>query len=253
MSHGIGKVVLGGKHSSERDACQTVFVPKLRPEDHPDRPQNATNIQSAYVHSSVRERIEQLFLDNLGCVVKREQIVAVAGTDVENWHQRLSELRTDAGYTILSNRDVTYLAPGEYVMPSAVRRAGTAKRVMPTEGTWTAVLAAARNACEWTEDGTVCGLRDGDLDPIGGGSVKLTADHLTPHQVNPDSDPTNPKSWRALCARHQVMKKNFWDNSTGKMNYVAIVQAAPQKVKREILDLLLKFFGLRVESKERKS
>jgi hypothetical protein len=57
-----------------------------------------------------RARIEALFLNNLGKVVTREQIQAAATDPVtkrtpENWHQRLSEVRTDSGYTILSWRD----------------------------------------------------------------------------------------------------------------------------------------------------
>ena len=49
--------------------------------------------------------------------------------------------------------------------------------------------------------------------------------------------------WDALCGRHQVMKKNFWDSSTGKMNYIAIVQAAPLEAKREMLVMLKAFFA----------
>jgi hypothetical protein len=54
------------------------------------------------------------------------------------------------------------------------------------------------------------------IDPIGGGTVK-TPDHVTPHAVDPNSDPENPNQWQALCGRHQVMKKNFWDGATGKV------------------------------------
>lgn len=62
-----------------------------------------------YRQNSVKKRIEALFLDNLGKVLTREQIIEAAtdpdsGLQPENWHQRLSELRTDDGYTILSWR-----------------------------------------------------------------------------------------------------------------------------------------------------
>ncbi len=60
-----------------------------------------------YDQKSVSARLEALFLNNVGLVVTREQIIAAArdpvtGKEPENWHQRLSELRTDKGYTILS-------------------------------------------------------------------------------------------------------------------------------------------------------
>lgn len=67
-------------------------------------------VRGPYLQRSIRARIEAFFLDNLGRVVTREQLIEVAtdpttGRVPENWHQRLSELRTDMGYTILSWRN----------------------------------------------------------------------------------------------------------------------------------------------------
>jgi hypothetical protein len=59
------------------------------------------------------------------------------------------------------------------------------------------------------------------------------------------ADPHNPDHWRALSGRHQVMKKNYWDSRTGKLNTYAIVQAASRAEKKRILDFLLKYFGYR--------
>jgi len=64
-------------------------------------------VKGPYLQKTIRERIKALFLDNLGKTVTREQIMEVSkdpktGRTPENWHQRLSELRTDEGYTILS-------------------------------------------------------------------------------------------------------------------------------------------------------
>lgn len=75
-------------------------------------------------------------------------------------------------------------------------------------------------------------------------SVKLTPDHTTPHSVNPNSDPNDPEQWQALCGRHQVMKKNFWDGATGKINLIAVLQAASVKQKKAALDFLQKYFGI---------
>jgi hypothetical protein len=132
----------------------------------------------------------------------------------------------------------------EYMMPHAERRATAKKRVRPTEYAWSAVLHRASDACEWIDaNGGRCGLREGDRDPVGGGTVHLTPDHLTPHEVDPDSDPADPRHWRALCGRHQVTKKNFWDDRTGKMNVYAIVQAASEKDKRRVYEFLREYFG----------
>ncbi|RIQ21623.1 restriction endonuclease, partial [Salmonella enterica subsp. enterica serovar Newport str. CFSAN000835] len=60
---------------------------------------------TVYSQESVSKRIEALFLNNIGKIVTREQIIRAAtnpitGKQPENWHQRLSELRTDKGYTL---------------------------------------------------------------------------------------------------------------------------------------------------------
>jgi hypothetical protein len=204
--------------------------------------------KSKYDQSSVSKRLEAFFVANVGLVVTREQIIAVArdpktGKEPENWHQRLSELRTDKGYTILSRRDWNALSSEEYCLASVEVREKAAKRVKPTSQCWKAVLKRANHKCEWHEDGLPCGLAEGAIDPIGGGTVKLTPDHKTPHSVKPDTDTEDPEAWQALCGRHQVMKKNFWDSASGKVNVIAILQAAGLEQKREALSFLEQFFG----------
>ncbi len=203
---------------------------------------------SSYDQSSVRKRLEAFFLANVGLVVTRERLLAVArdpktGKEPENWHQRLSELRTDRGYTILSKRDWQVLFGEEYCLATVERRETAGKRIKPTKACWKAVLERADHKCEWVEDGLPCGLHEKALDPIGGGTVKLTPDHMTPHSVNPNTDPGDPAQWQALCGRHQVMKKNFWDSTTGKINLIAILQAAGLEQKREAFSFLQQFFG----------
>lgn len=195
---------------------------------------------------SVSKKIESLFLDNVNKIITRDQIQQVikdetTGNVPENWHQRLSELRTDKGYTILSHRDKRELMISEYVMTDDPRRLAV-KRLVPSKKTWDQVLKRSNHSCEWVADGEVCGLKDGDIDPIGGGTVKLQADHLKPHSAGDIIDVDNPDDWQALCGRHQVMKKNYWDSKTGKMNIIAILQAAGMKQKKEALKFLADYF-----------
>src|SRR5512136_1508834 len=131
-----------------------------------------------YRQKSVKKRIEALFLGNLGRVIDREMILRAARDpktkrEPENWHQRLSELRTDDGYTILSWRNRGDLKVQEYLMPHTRKRSIAGKRVRPTDTAWLAVLKRANYSCEWNEAGTVCGLKNGEIDPVGGGHVKL--------------------------------------------------------------------------------
>lgn len=201
-----------------------------------------------YRQKSILKRLEAFFLENVGRVATADQLREVAkdpktGKEPENWHQRLSELRTDYGYTIQSWRNSGELRLSEYMLVSAERRSTAGKRVRIKPATWKLVLERAGNACEWDEGSVRCGLKAGETDPVGGGRVRLTPDHKTPHAVNPQSDPENPEAWQALCGRHQVVKKNFWDHRTGKLNVYAIVQAAPERVKREVYEFLRVYFG----------
>jgi len=204
-------------------------------------------IKGPYLQKSIKERIRAMFLDNIGKVITREQILEVAkdpktGRTPENWHQRLSELRTDEGYTILSWRNRGDLRISEYLMPSAGKRNTAKKRVKIDSETWEVVLRRANYQCEWREGELVCGLQQGDIDPVGGGRVRLTPDHKRPHAVNPQSDPRDVDAWQALCGRHQVIKKNYWDHITGWLNVYAIVQAASEDDKRSVYEFLKEYF-----------
>jgi hypothetical protein len=205
-------------------------------------------IKGPYKQKSVKRRIEALFLDNIGKVLVRRQIIQAAkdprtGEEPENWHQRLSELRTDDGYTILSWRNRGDLKVQEYLMPYSTKRPKAGKRVKPNNRTWMIILENAGYRCAWSEGGHRCGLKEGDIDPVGGGRVKLTPDHKRPHSIDSKVDPNDPSQWQPLCGRHQVMKKNYWDTITGKLNTYAVVQAAPDPEKQEVFRFLLEYFG----------
>jgi hypothetical protein len=205
-------------------------------------------IRGPYSQRSIRARIEAFFLDNIGRVATREQIIEVAtdpntGRVPENWHQRLSELRTDYGYTILSWRNRGHLRVSEYMMPTAERRERAGRRIRPSANTWRQTLENSDYRCAWTEVGDVCGLRNGDIDPVGGGTIRLTPDHKEPHSLNPDADPNDPAKWQPLCGRHQIIKRNYWNDDTGSLNVYAIVQAASETEKRQVYDLLKSYFG----------
>jgi hypothetical protein len=134
-------------------------------------------------------------------------------------------------------------------MPTSEKRPTAGKRVRPDKDTWEAVLQRANRACEWTEGNELCGLKEGEIDPVGGGKVKLTPDHKNPHSINPGTDPNDVNQWQALCGRHQVMKKNYWDTNTGKMNVYAIIQSSTNTEKEIVFKFLLDYFGY-VQNKE---
>jgi len=204
------------------------------------------SVDKKYNQKTIKGRLEAFFLDNLNKIVTSDQLREVAkdpttGAEPENWSQRISDLRCVDGYTILSVRDPG-LKLGQYMMPNAEKRQNKGERLYPTKEVWEIILKRAGYGCEWIEDGIRCNLKNGEIDPIGGGTVKLTADHATPHSINAHADPTDPTKWRALCSRHQVTKKNYWDSETGKINYIGLMQAAKIDDKKGIYEFLKKYF-----------
>jgi hypothetical protein len=101
-------------------------------------------VRRKYGQPSVKKRIEALFLDNVGKILSRKQILQAAKdpttrAEPENWHQRLSELRTDDGYTILSWRNRGDLKVQEYLMPHTTKRQHAGRRVRPSDNTFEGV------------------------------------------------------------------------------------------------------------------
>lgn len=88
----------------------------------------ATLNPATQYEGSISTRLEKLFLDNVGKVVTTDLILQVLptrkdGSRVERWHQRISELRTDHGYTIHHGRkDDPRLKNGQYLMPTTQKR-----------------------------------------------------------------------------------------------------------------------------------
>lgn len=134
-------------------------------------------------------------------------------------------------------------------MPYTAKREKAGKRVKPDDATWLAVLERADYRCEWRDGDNICGLRENDIDTVGGGRVHLTSDHKRPHSLLADADRHDPDQWQALCGRHQVMKRNYWDDTTNRLNIYAIIQAASHEEKRRVLAFLLDYFGYEITKK----
>jgi hypothetical protein len=196
--------------------------------------------------NNVRGRIRAFLIKNVGKVVTRKQIQEAAkdpqtGIEPENWHQRLSELRVDEGYDILSWRDRAKLKPGEYVLKS-----GTPKRIAKPREYLSAeekekLFTRDKHCCQWPD----CSLVAGATDPIGGGTVVLTADHRSPHSLVDGQWTGTLDDWQTLCARHQQEKKNFIDDRTGRKNLRELVRSAGKAEKRLIFEDLKAYFGVK--------
>lgn len=95
-----------------------------------------------------------------------------------------------------------------------------------------------KETCMWPG----CGLRKGDIDPVGGGTVVLTADHVSPHSLPGGHWTGTLSDWQTLCARHQQEKKNFVDDRTGRKNVLELVRVSGKATKLEVYEFLKKYF-----------
>lgn len=194
--------------------------------------------------SNVKGRIRQFLIDNVGQVVTRDQIQNAArdpgtGFVPENWHQRLSELRVDEGFDILSWRDRSNLKPGQYLLESATPVRPAKPRVTLSRYEREKLFEQDGWTCQWEG----CGLKKGDIDPVGGGTVVLTADHKSPHSLRNGTWTGTLDDWQTLCARHQQEKKNFIDDRTGRKNVRELVRSSPREIKEEVYLDLKAYFG----------
>lgn len=194
--------------------------------------------------TNVRARIRSFLIANVGTVVTREEIQEAARDPVtrkvpENWHQRLSELRVDEGFDILSWRDRATLKPGQYVLRSATPTRVAKPREHLTEAERALLFARDEHRCQWPG----CGLSSGAVDPVGGGTVVLTADHRSPHSLAGGVWTGTLEDWQTLCARHQQEKKNFFDDRTGRKNLRELVRSAGREEKALIYGDLKAYFG----------
>lgn len=191
---------------------------------------NALSVTISNREPNARTRILQHFLANLGRMISNTEIEQISG--IKNWHQRISELRVDQGYEILSDRDRQSIPKGYYLMESEKTIPTLSKRVRvaPSPQCWSKVLARANNQCEHAH----CTLREGDRDPKGRGTVHLVADHKTPHACSGnETDINNPEDWQVLCPRHNVEKSNFRDDKTGRHNVLELLKASSNQVKQQ--------------------
>lgn len=192
---------------------------------------------------NVRTRIREFLVKHAGIIVTREQIQAAAtdpetGQIPENWHQRLSELRTDEGYDILSWRDRGSLKPGQYLLETATPTRVPKPRAHLSSKERSALFARDDYRCQWPD----CHLAARAIDPVGGGTVVLTADHKSPHSLPSGQWTGTLDDWQTLCARHQQEKKNFIDDRTGRKNLRELVRAASRAEKLHIFEDLKAYF-----------
>lgn len=189
--------------------------------------------------NAARQRILDLFLQNVGRKVTKEQIIEAAG--ISEWARRVRELRDEFGWEILSFKDQPgKLKPGEYILASGKPRP-TAKQRKIGKDQWYRILDRDGHRC------LSCGRGPGDPHPLDPDRrVKLVVDHIVPISVaeREGIDPYGDENLQTLC---DVCNEGKWNKYIGRVgkartNLLALVRHAPLEEQREIYEALRRIF-----------
>lgn len=150
--------------------------------------------------SSVKQRLREFLIANVGVVVTSRELQAVAAPASE-WARRTRELREQEGWPISTNNDDLTLKPGEYRLdrlPDTVLGAefkrGISQRVRAE------VLDRDGFTCQ------MCGIGAGDPDPETGRPARLHIGHIVDKSRGGKDEASN---LRALCSTCNQGAKNL--------------------------------------------
>lgn len=146
---------------------------------------------------SIKERFRYLFTHNLRRRFSRDQLQEVAGRDKPRWHQRISELRTDDGYTIKQARHEN---TSWYAMPHADCRDMTASR-FPLDKYRDGLIERDGDTC------ALCCVKDGEMSERTTTKVTLQPDHIIPHAHGGKDSMSN---LQLLCQPCNLFKKEHY-------------------------------------------
>ncbi|WP_420597129.1 HNH endonuclease [Deinococcus sp.] len=188
---------------------------------------------------AARTRILELFQSNLGQVVTKDQIAAVAV--ISEWARRVRELRDEFGYLIVSHKDRPgELRPGEYILTAAEPRE-TAKQRKIGKDQYFRILVRDNHMCQ------SCGAKVGDPNPLDPSrTVRLVVDHVYPisEAEKYGIDPYADENLQTLC---DVCNEGKWNKYAGKigearLNLEALVRHAPLEEQRRVYEVLKAIF-----------
>ena len=188
---------------------------------------------------SARDRIKQLFLDNLEKVVTKDQIYKVAG--ISEWARRVRELRDEFGYAIKSHKDFPEtLKPGEYIL-SDPTPSEKAKQRKIKKDQYFRILNRDKHLC------LSCGRKPGDSHPTDAArSIKLVVDHVYPISDSEKYgiDPYSDSNLQTLCDFCNEGKWNKYAGTIGesRLNLVALIRHARVAEQEEIYLVLKDIF-----------
>lgn len=183
---------------------------------------------------SAKNRMRQLFLDNIGEVVTN-QMLREAAAPVTSFARRVRELREQEQWPILTQNDDHHLKSGEYKlvgMPPELtdshKKAGISQKLRAE------VLDRDGYTCQ------SCGLAAGDDDPNTGRKVRLHLGHIKDKSLGGENKASN---LRTLCSTCNQGAKNVTTEKPSAIWLLSQVRRANLDDQRAVLEWLTKRFG----------
>ena len=200
-----------------------------------DYPEGDMKLTLAWVEEQTQEkrrvscldRFRHLFTENQGRRFSTAQLRELSG--IVRWHQRISELRTDYGYTILHAKSG---ATDWYVMPDDTREEMAASRA-PLQDI-RAQLLRRSNKCAF------CGAEEGGRSARTTKRVKLQPDHIVPH-AHGGAEMHDVSNYQLLCQPCNLFKKEH-HCPPNEMVFTCLA-VADQATRRRVYDMLAEEFG----------
>lgn len=181
-------------------------------------------------NASVKQRLREFLIANVGRVVTSRELQAVAAPASE-WARRIRELRDEEGWPISTNNDDLALKPGEYRLDHLADAAiavefkrGLSQRVRAE------VLDRDGYTCQ------MCGLGAGDPDPNTGRKVRLHIGHVVDKSRGGRDDASN---LRALCSTCNQGAKNLTLEKPSAMWLLQQVRRASYGDQKIVFEWLL--------------
>lgn len=177
-----------------------------------------------------RDRIRHFLEENVGRVVKTDDIGKVAG--IRDYQRRIRELRDEEGMQISSHIDRHDLKPGEYILESLQRIPAIARGISPARRM--DILERNGFTCQ------LCGAGPGEADPTNPSrKIRLHIDHITPIVQGGTDDREN---LRVVCSSCNQARANIQTPSESAVNILGRIRRQPRSVQKEIYESLKRQF-----------
>lgn len=140
--------------------------------------------------SGARNKLREYFLAHIGEVLDSDTLREVAG--ISEWARRVRELRNEEGYQIMTDKDLSDLKPGQYLLNDPTPTVAHARKI--SKETRAIVLDRDGSTCQ------MCGAVAGEPHPFDPTrKTVLTMGHIVDKSMGGTDDPSNLRTICSIC------------------------------------------------------